>query len=46
MCTDGNFELCLNDVKYVYKAGDTVLIPAVLTSFLLKGKATLLEITV
>lgn len=46
MCTDGNFELCLNDEKYVYKAGDTVLIPAVLTSFLLKGKATLLEITV
>jgi len=46
MCTDGNFELCLNDEKYVYKAGDTVLIPAVLASFLLKGKATLLEITV
>ncbi len=46
MCTDGNFELCLNDEKHVYKAGDTVLIPAVLTSFLLKGKATLLEITV
>jgi mannose-6-phosphate isomerase len=46
MCTDGNFELYLNVEKYVYKAGDTVLIPAVLTSFLLKGKATLLEITV
>ncbi|MBA4154185.1 type I phosphomannose isomerase catalytic subunit [Flavobacterium sp.] len=46
MCTDGNLELYLNDEKYVYKAGDTVLIPAVLTSFLLKGKATLLEITV
>jgi mannose-6-phosphate isomerase len=46
MCTDGNFELCLNDEKYFYKAGNTVLISAVLTSFLLKGKATLLEITV
>ncbi len=46
MCTDGNLELCINDEKYVYKAGDTVLIPAVLTSFILKGKATLLEITV
>lgn len=46
MCTLGNFELLLNDEKYVYKIGDTILIPAILTSFLLKGKATLLEITV
>ena len=46
MCTDGSFELHLNDDKYTYQTGDTVLIPAVLTSFLLKGKATILEITV
>ncbi len=46
MCTEGSFELHLNDEKYHYQTGDTVLIPAVLTSFLLKGAATLLEITV
>lgn len=46
MCTEGSFELHLNDEKYLHQTGDTVLIPAVLTSFLLKGKATLLEITV
>jgi mannose-6-phosphate isomerase len=46
MCTEGSFELHLNDEKYLYQTGDTVLIPAVLTSFLLKGTATLLEITV
>ena len=46
MCTEGNFELHWNDEKYTYQTGDTVLIPAVLTSFLLKGTATILEITV
>ena len=45
MCTDGSFELHLNEEKYLYQTGDTVLIPALLTSFLLNGKATLLEIT-
>lgn len=46
MCTEGHFELILEDQKYTYQTGDTVLIPAVLTSFLLKGRATVLEITV
>jgi len=46
MCTEGSFELILEDKKYTYQAGDTVLIPAVLTSFMLKGTATILEITV
>lgn len=46
MCTEGNFELFLNDGKYTYQTGDTVLLPAILTSFILKGTATLLDITV
>lgn len=46
MCTEGSFELFLNDEKYAYQTGDTILIPAILTSFILKGTATLLEITV
>lgn len=46
MCTEGYFELILEDQKYTYQTGDTVLIPAILTSFLLKGTATVLEITV
>ncbi|HBI01574.1 MAG TPA: mannose-6-phosphate isomerase [Flavobacterium sp.] len=46
MCTEGSFEMHLNDEKYMYQTGDTVLIPAVLTSFMLRGKTTLLEITV
>ncbi len=46
MCTEGHFEFILEDQKYTYQTGDTVLIPAVLTSFLLKGTATVLEITV
>jgi len=46
MCTEGSFELHLKDEKYRYRTGDTVLLPAILTSFLLKGTATVLEITV
>lgn len=44
MCVDGDFELILNEEKYNYKKGDTVLIPASLTDFQLSGKASLLEI--
>ena len=44
MCVDGDFELILNEEKYSYKKGDTVLIPASLTDFQLSGKASLLEI--
>ncbi len=46
MCTEGSFELHLKDEKYRYRTGGTVLLPAILTSFLLKGTATVLEITV
>ncbi|NMH25287.1 type I phosphomannose isomerase catalytic subunit [Flavobacterium solisilvae] len=44
MCVDGDFELILNEEKYSYKKGDTVLIPASLTDFQLSGKGSLLEI--
>jgi mannose-6-phosphate isomerase len=46
MCTEGDFELYLKNEKYLYQTGDTILIPAKLTSFILKGTATILEITV
>ena len=44
MCVDGNFEIGLNNQKYAYKKGDTVLIPANLKDFQLIGNASLLEI--
>ncbi|HJS00898.1 MAG TPA: type I phosphomannose isomerase catalytic subunit [Flavobacterium sp.] len=44
MCVEGNFELDYNGVKYEYKKGDTVLIPAAIKSFVLNGKASVLEI--
>lgn len=46
MCTEGDFELYLKNEKYLYQTGDTILIPAKLASFILKGTATILEITV
>jgi len=44
MCVDGEFELILNGEKYHYVTGDTVLIPAQMESYQLKGKASILEI--
>lgn len=44
MCVDGHFEIELDGEKFEYKKGDTVLIPAVLKSFILNGKASILEI--
>jgi mannose-6-phosphate isomerase len=44
MCVEGNFELEYEGVKFKYKKGDTVLIPASLQSFSLSGKGSLLEI--
>jgi mannose-6-phosphate isomerase len=44
MCVDGKFEVEYNDVKFKYKKGDTVLIPAAMTNFVLIGKASILEI--
>ncbi len=44
MCVDGGFEIEYDGTKYQYKKGDTILIPAVMKSYALKGKASLLEI--
>ncbi len=44
MCVEGNFEIESNNTKFLYKKGDTVLIPAALKAFILKGKASILEI--
>lgn len=44
MCTEGNFELTVNNETYDYKTGDTILLPASLTDFRLSGKANILEI--
>lgn len=44
MCVEGSFELDYNGVRYSYKKGDTVLIPAAIKEFVLTGKASILEI--
>jgi mannose-6-phosphate isomerase len=44
MCVEGSFEIDCNGAKFQYKKGDTVLIPAALKAFILKGKASILEI--
>lgn len=46
MCVEGSFEIEYDATKYQYKKGDTILIPAAMKSFALKGKASLLEIYV
>jgi len=44
MCVKGSFELQYNNEMYAYAIGDTILIPAEMTSFELSGKASVLEI--
>ena len=44
MCVDGDFSLSFNDEKYVYKTGNTILIPADMTEFEFEGNASVLEI--
>jgi len=44
MCVEGSFELKYNEIKYTYKTGNTVLLPAEMTEFEIKGKASVLEI--
>jgi mannose-6-phosphate isomerase len=46
MCTEGSFELHIDSDIYRYQAGDTVLVPAILTTFSISGTATILEVTV
>lgn len=44
ICTEGNFEIAYDSKVSKFKEGDTVLIPANLKDYTLKGEATLLEI--
>jgi mannose-6-phosphate isomerase len=44
MCIEGDFEITTAQSKFQYKKGDTVLMPAALNSFVLSGKASILEI--
>lgn len=44
MCVDGNFEIEHNNSSFQFKKGDTVLIPAVVNTYIIKGKASILEI--
>ncbi|PJJ11008.1 mannose-6-phosphate isomerase type 1 [Flavobacterium sp. 1] len=44
MCIEGSFELEYDGVIYQYIKGDTVLVPAAIKSYNLKGKASILEI--
>ncbi|MEC4004355.1 type I phosphomannose isomerase catalytic subunit [Flavobacterium sp. SUN052] len=44
MCVEGSFELNYNNEIYNYITGDTILIPAEMTDFEIKGSASLLEI--
>ena len=46
MCTQGEFELEFDNKITSYKMGDTVLLPAILEEVFLRGKATLLEISI
>ncbi len=46
MCTNGQFELVLNGEIMPFKMGDTILIPAIIDNLTLKGKATVLEISI
>ena len=46
MCTQGEFELEFENEISVYKIGDTILLPAVLKEVVLRGNATILEISI
>ena len=46
MCTSGAFSIVCDEVFLEYKKGDTLLIPAAMESLVLKGEATLLEISI
>jgi len=44
MCIEGSFEIEYDGFKNTYIKGDTVLVPAAINSFILTGKASILEI--
>lgn len=44
MCIEGSFEIDVNNSTFHYKKGDTVLIPASIRVYHLRGKASILEV--
>ncbi len=44
MCVKGDFELEYEGAKFTYIKGDTILIPAALKTYVIRGKASILEI--
>ena len=46
MCTNGQFEMIVNGEILRYRMGDTILIPACIENLTVRGKATLLEISI
>lgn len=44
MCVEGSFQIEFDDFKQIYKKGDTVLVPAEISEYVLSGKASILEI--
>lgn len=44
ICTEGNFTFVYDKEQYSFKKGDTILVPASLKNYKLKGEAALLEI--
>lgn len=44
MCVEGSFAIEMEEQTYSYKKGDTILIPAALLNYVLKGNASILEI--
>ena len=44
MCVEGSFEMEFGDTKFQYTKGETILIPAALKTFIINGKASVLEI--
>lgn len=44
MCVEGVFEVEFGNEKFQYKKGDTILIPAILQTFVLHGSASILEV--
>jgi mannose-6-phosphate isomerase len=44
MCVSGGFEIITERETFSYKKGDTILIPATLNRFSIKGNASILEI--
>ena len=44
MCVEGNFSIGIDGKITTYKKGDTVLVPAIMQNYVLRGNASILEI--